>query len=163
MNTFVISSCRIMHRVTQRLLPGVTSSGLRSPQISTQSCILGLRWTGCSKFQCAAKKIWWRYWFIADKHPPSHFSWECAKVFFGQFGRRSSYKHQPGINNKVLFNALFFLYFLKAFFFFLNVYQWHPWHLTISQVTVYMYAIHCKCNKVNNTIHNIQNRWAVSS
>lgn len=105
----------------------------------------------------------WRYWFSADKHPSRTFPGRVPRVSSANSGgKRSSNEHQLGLNDKAVRAFLmpsFFIYFQRFWKILASDSQWHL-TLTTSQVTLYMYAIHCKCNKVNNIIHNINSRSA---
>lgn len=115
-NTFVISSCRMLRIVTQQLLPRDASSGLHTPQISPQRCILGRRRTGCSSFGEPAKNLHENGARLSIQRWQTSLS-DCAECFIHISGRSSDEQHL-GVNNKVVQEFFVFVYCFCSLFIF---------------------------------------------
>lgn len=115
-NTSVISSCR-MHHVTKQLLPQVKMPPVVCTVLRSQpnNAFWDRGEQDVQSFSVPAKNLQelWRHWFSADKHPFRTFPATVPSIFSASSGgKRSSYEHHLGVNNKVVRESSLLLFFI---------------------------------------------------
>jgi len=81
----------------------------------------------------------WRYWFVIDKHPSGNVPATFPRILRSNW---SSNKHQLGVHNRGFSAFVLLLLFIYLLFYTLPVTDNNDIsHLTIYQVTVYMYSM----------------------